>query len=436
MKQVHNPEACPCDAPPQQGRTSIAVHSEYSSAQVAHAGFLHADASLRSTSILLLGYAILGTGNGLLCLLISLHLIQQQASPIAAGAVQSTYYFGFALGAIFGGLLIGRIGHHRAFVTFAAIPACCIPAYAVWDAVALWAVLRLITGFCVIGTCTVVESWIHEVVGNAQRCRIFSVYMMINYLALGAGQFLAGLAGPERIELFSATSVLFTASLIPVTLARTAQAPSIGQSVDKAPYDSRASHGLLGISTIYRRAPLGLVACLAAGMLNGAFCAMQPTFMQRLNHSVVDISLFMGCALVAALVAQWPIGHFADRFDRRKILFFLATLTASLSVLLAAVQHGVLVVACGYLYAAAAFSMYGVISSHVNDDIPPDQRIAVSAGLLLTFSLGAGCGPILASASMTMFGPGGLYWFSASIGSTLAVLILWNHHVHRVTRRR
>lgn len=390
--------------------------------------------SLRATAILLLGYAILITGNGLLGTLISLRLIQQQAPSIVVGVVQSAYYVGFMLGAVYGGSLIGRVGHHRAFVSFAAASACCSLGYAVWDADAMWVTLRFITGFCLVGIFTVVESWLHQVASNAQRGRVFSAYLITNYL--GVGQFLIGLADPASFELFSAVAALFTASLIPVALAGTAPGPVAAQdSHASASGGSRLARGLSGLRTIYRWAPLGVAACLAAGLLNSAFYTMQPVFMRRVGYSVPDVSHFMGFALLAALVPQWPVARLADLFDRRKVLLCLAVLAGSLSVLLFMLRDSVLIEAVGYLYVAVAFSMYGVVTSYVNDCIPADERIAVSAGLLLIFSLGASGGPTLASAMMAAAGPAGLYLFTAVVMGALAVLTLRSLRTTPATRR-
>jgi hypothetical protein len=92
--------------------------------------------------------------------------------------------------------------------------------------------------------------------------------------------------------------------------------------------------------------------------------------------------------------------------------------------LLFLLHGGMLVEALGYLYVSVVFSLYGVVTSYVNDCIPAGQRIAVSAGLLLIFSLGASGGPTLASALMALAGPNGLYLFTATVTCTLAVLTL------------
>jgi MFS family permease len=111
-------------------------------------------------------------------------------------------------------------------VTFAAVSACCALGYAAWNSAATWAALRFVMGFCLVGIFTVVESWLHQSASNAQRGRVFSAYMITNYLGVGTGQFLISLADPAGFALFSLVSALFSASLIPVALAGNAPVPT------------------------------------------------------------------------------------------------------------------------------------------------------------------------------------------------------------------
>ncbi|MGF6760439.1 MFS family permease [Paraburkholderia sp. GAS33] len=402
----------------------IAAHPAYPASTSATASTPAPAGGLQATAILLFGYAILITGNGLLGTLISLRLIQQQTPSLVVGVVQSAYYIGFMVGALWGGGLIGRVGHHRAFVTFAAVSACCALGYAAWSSAATWAALRFVMGFCLVGIFTVVENWLHQSASNAQRGRVFSAYMITNYLGVGTGQFLISLADPAGFALFSLVSALFSASLIPVALVGNAPVPTAPIEAPESSGGSRLARGLSGLSTIYRWAPLGVYGCLAAGLLNSGFYTMQPVFMRRLGYSVTDVSHFMGFALLAALLPQWPVARLADLFDRRIVILSITALAAVCSLLLFVLPGGTLVEVLGYVYVSVVFSLYGVVTSYVNDCIPAGQRIAVSAGLLLIFSLGASVGPTLASALMGLAGPGGLYLFTLLVTGTLAGLAL------------
>jgi MFS family permease len=144
--------------------------------------------------------------------------------------------------------------------------------------------------------------------------------------------------------------------------------------------------------------------------------------MRREGASIADVSSFMGCALIAALLLQWPVARLADRFDRRSIIFAVTTVSALCSAAVFILPQGSVASAFNYLYVAVVFTLYGAIVSHANDTAPRDQRIAVSAGLLLIFALGASAGPTLASATMALAGPAGLYLFTAGVTGALALL--------------
>jgi MFS family permease len=369
---------------------------------------------------LLLAYAILITGNGLLSTLISLRVIEAESSSIVAGVVQSAYYVGLTVGALFGGALIGRVGHQRAFVVFGAVAAICALGYTVSSAPWAWVGIRFVTGFCLVGVFNVVESRLHEVSTNARRARVFSAYLVVNYLGVAMGQFLIGLADTAGFALFGIASAVFSASLIPITVAGGSWAAP--EKVVSAGSRAILGPGLAGLRTVYRHAPFGLLGCFGAGLLTSSFFTMQPVFMRRVGYPVPDVAHFMGFALISALLLQWPVARLADRLDRRKIVTGIALLAGSCSLLLFLFPHDIVIRTLGYLYVSLIFTLYGLATSYVNDGIPSSQRVAVSASLLLIFSVGASAGPTLASAAMAVAGPAGLYLFTASINGALALL--------------
>lgn len=372
--------------------------------------------SVTTTGVLLFSYAILITGNGLLGTVISLRMIQQHAATLIVGVVQSSYYIGLMVGALWSGGLINRIGHHRSFVAFAAIAACCALGYPVYDEWWIWVGLRGIMGVCLVGIFTVMESWLHGIATNSLRGRIFSSYLITNYLSVGIGQFLIGLADPGGFVLFSLVSALFSASLVPVALSGHAPAKPVGP-------DSRLSRGFSGVLTVWRVAPIGIGGCFAAGLLYSAFYTMQPVFMRKLDYSLTEVAHFMGFALLAALLPQWPIARLADLLERRLIVVASTASMTVCSLMLFGLSHGehrVAIEAINFAYVAITFTLYGVMASYVNDLVPANARIAVSAGLLLVFSAGASMGPTLASMAMWAAGPGGLYLFTAAVSAAMS----------------
>lgn len=388
-----------------------------------------------SIASLLLGFALLVMGNGLLGTLVALRMVHAHFAAVTVGFVQAAYYAGFMLGAWRGGALIVRIGHHRAFAAFAAVASCVALGYAVSTRPLLWGALRFLTGLCLVGIFTVMESWLNGVAHNAWRGRVFAVYLITTYLCVSAGQFLVGAADPWGFELFSLAGALFAASLVPVTLAR-GRGGHGGSSMPPPAQAPGHGHGLDGVRTLYRLAPLGLWGCLAAGLLNSMFYAMYPVFMRNAGYPVEAVSRFMGIALIAALLPQWPVAHLADRIGRRPVMLVVSVLLTLSSAMLFLFQGVGWLQPVAYLYVSLIFTVYGLSIGHANDEVLSAERVAVSAGLLLIFALGGCIGPIAVSLAMAWVGPGGIYVFSMAVAAGLAVLTLHSVSTGRRQARR
>ncbi|CAG9257014.1 MFS transporter [Paraburkholderia unamae] len=382
---------------------------------------------MRALIGLLGGYTVLVCGNSLLTTLISLRMLHDERTALDVGLVQSCYYVGFIVGALGLGPMVGRIGPQRAFIGFGALAALAALGYLSFDSPDVWAVLRLITGFSMVGVFTSIESGVNGAVPNERRGRAFAFYLVLTYLGVSAGQFLLGLGTPGGMFEHALVNGLFVAALIPVAL--------IGewQSVDAAPLAAKARPSALatpkrptllldGLRELHRVAPRSVPACIAAGLLSSAFYALTPVYLARIGYPASDISHAMGVVLIGALLSQWPVGRLSDRLGRRATLGVVAIVSACAAAALVVVRAPVLVDTLLFVYVALTFTLYGVIVSDVNDRVDQARRVQTSATLLLVFSLGGAAGPTLASLFMRLLGAGGLYVFALTVALGLAAL--------------
>lgn len=381
---------------------------------------------LPSISALLIGYAILITGNGLFGTLVSLLIVHGGFSSVVVGVVQSSYYVGFLVGTLVASNLIARIGHHRAFSVFAAIATCAALGHPLSEQPAVWIVLRLAAGFCMAGIYTAMESWLNAAAPNQYRGQIFSLYLITNYLGTGGGQVLLKAGDPYGFELFSIVGALFAISLVPVTLTGT-QIAVTADSKERA----RAGIMLSTLVYLYRTSPLGVWGCITSGLLHSTFNSMAPVYMSGVGYSVEGIARFMALAFIAGLVLQWPSGRMSDRYNRSLISLGVSTIVTFLSVIVTFLSKGIALELIVFLYVSVAFTLYGVIISDVNDSIAPEHRIAISAALLLFFSVGGILGPTFASMAMEAWGPKGLFIFTAMIAGTLACFLAYGLYKKR-----
>ncbi len=343
-------------------------------------------------------------GDGLQGTLLAVRANLEGFSATLTGLLMSAFYLGFLVGSIMTPRVTIRVGHIRVFAAFAALSSVAILIQALFVSVALWVLMRLLSGFCFAGLYIVAESWLNDRASNETRGKLLSLYMMVTYIGVGAGQLLLNLADPLGFQLFILTSILISVAVVPLLLSA-GSPPVFHDSVR------------INLLDLFRLTPLGIVSMFAVGLVTATFFALGPLYAQRIGLSIRDTSYFMAVAVVGTVLLQGPIGALSDRFDRRKILTLL-TILSSVAALLcipaAQVSTRVLFFAVA-LFGGLAFPLYSVCIAYTNDHLKPNQMIAASGALVLVSGLGSISGPILFAMIMDRFGTQSLFWSIATV---------------------
>ncbi|PXX50621.1 putative MFS family arabinose efflux permease [Aquitalea magnusonii] len=375
---------------------------------------------LRAVASLLLAYALLVVGNALGSTETSLSLLANGVPVAVAGMVQSAYYAGFFMGGFFCSGMIRQYGHHRAFAALTAIICVLTLCQALFTTPWLWLLARLGNGLAMVGIYMVVESWLNGCVSNSQRGQLFSLYLIISYLGASAGQWLLKLPFSQAGWPFIIVAMLFALAIIPVTL--TQQRPQV---LAAQPPGNVLARAMRTLRLLGRRAPLSLAGALLAGCFNSAFYTMLPAMLSQSGRTPADIASFMGLALLAAPLLQWPMGKWADSSDRATLLARCALVVAVLSLILTQLLNTGWMLPLVMVYVSVAFTFYGTLSGIANDAMPARHRVEVSASLLMVYALGGTLGPLLCSAVMAAIGPAGYFVVSLGLSATLGGYAWW-----------
>jgi MFS family permease len=360
-------------------------------------------------SSLLSGVAMLVLGIGLLFSVIGLRAGLSEFSSVVTGLVMSAYFAGFVVGTLYCPLLIRRFGHIRSFAAMASVASTMPVLHALWVDPWFWALLRLITGICLVGLYIVIESWLNTLALREQRGKVFALYMTVSCMASALGQWLLLVGDPLGFVPFAMVSVLLSLALVPITLTPV-----------REPVAASAPH--FGLRRLYAISPLGVAGAFSSGMLVGALLGLGAMFVQRQGHSEGMVASFMALTLLGGAVLQWPLGHLSDRFDRRIVLLAICCCMA----LAAGGGWWVLMhepralLPLGFVLGALMSTVYGLSVAHVNDLIDHSKTLEVTGSLLLVNGIGATIGPTLAGGVMDAMGPGGLLIYFAAVGALQA----------------
>ncbi|WP_036796616.1 MFS transporter [Leisingera caerulea] len=356
-------------------------------------------------------------GNSLLGVVLPLRMEAADYPVALTGMIMAAYYLGLAFGGFKAKHVILRIGHIRAFSTFAALTAATCLAYAFFFNPFAWIIFRIVNGFCIAGMTTSIESWLNDRSSNETRGRVLGSYMLTFYLAIALGQTLINVAPVSGDDHLLIASALIGLSLMPIALTGLGE-PNLGEL------------RVLGVKKLYEASRVGVVGAGVAGMLVGSFYAMGVVFARQIGMSVTEAALFMSVVVLGGLGFQMPVGILADKFDRRIVMScMLIGVGASWGLLSGSIANGVplaVLMVMALAFGGAISSVYPLCVAQTFDRLDRKYYVAASGRLLMVYSIGATIGPLFASALMAVYGPSSFFLFESAIAIAYAIFVLFS----------
>ncbi len=361
----------------------------------------------------LLGVVCAQAALGLMTTLIPLLLLRIGASTTAIGVVASAYFVGFLGGALTADRIVTRVGHIRAFAVFAAAAADAALLLTFCDQAWQMALLRLLIGYASSGMFLVAESWLNDRADASNRGRVFAAYLVASWGASAGGPLALNVVQPSPL-LFVLVGLAFATAVLPMAL-----------TVQANPEVPRQAH--MGIGRLFAISPVGTACALSSGLVNSAYYALSPVWLQRLGYGAGEIAAFASASMIAGLLVQVPVGWLSDRFGRRRLTLAVLGFGFGAAAALALAGHlpFAVLAALGFVYAGVTAPLYGLGAGQTNDRMERGDYVAASGALLFTWSLGSSVGPGLAGAVMGRTGPAGLFaYLIAVLGVTALFTIL------------
>ena len=351
-----------------------------------------------SFAALFLSIVLLQISNGGLGPLDALSGFALNFSSAEIGLLGSAHFLGFFIGCWYAPRVMGAVGHSRAFAAFAATGAIGLIAHMLIIDPYAWALMRIASGLCIAGCYTVLESWLQAKVTNETRGRTMGTYRVVDNLAFLIAQLLIGFLEPADYVSYNLLALICCASLLPLTLTKIKQ-PETPKALKLRP------------KLALFRSPLAVAGVLVAAVSAAAFRMVGPIYGAQVGLEVEQIAYFLSAYVFGGALAQYPIGWFADKYDRRWVLIWLSVAAIVSSMLSTSISYnntlGIFLIAFGFGF--TTFPIYSVAAAHAHDFASLDERVELSASLLFYYAIGAIAAPLFASFLMDSFGPNAMF---------------------------
>jgi MFS family permease len=375
---------------------------------------------LLSILALFLGIFLLLLGNSLLTTLLVLRGVSEGFSGQFIGILTSVYFLGAFVATLFAPNMIKRMGHIRCFTFCTALLGCSVLAYVLFVSPVVWLFVRFFTGFGMFVVYTVVESWLHGQTQDPYRSRVFSIYTLINLIAVAASQQLLLVDNATSYTLFIIASFLITAAVMPISWTRLQQ-PHV-------PIDMPS----MSILKVFDAAPVAVTGCLVSGLIMGPFWGLTPLFVSELGYTNQELAAFISLSILGGALIQYPVGRWSDYMDRRRVILFTFILSALVALSMAICakyfsDQRTLITALSAIFCGLILAVYPISVVHLVDRIHKDHLVAGSSSLLMIYGLGSFIGPAIAGFALKYMGASALpayYLFILAIFSFILIMQL------------
>ncbi|UPG71775.1 MFS transporter [Roseomonas gilardii subsp. gilardii] len=274
----------------------------------------------------------------------------------------------------------------------------------------LWFPLRLGLGIAAEILFVLSETWSSELATDETRGRVMAVYTAVLSLGFAAGPLILLVTGSAGALPFAAGAAVALAATLAILH------PRIRQPARRSTHHGNLLHAM-------RIAPIAMATTALNAAIETAGLSFIALYALRLGWSEQQGTQLITALMLGAIVLQLPIGWLSDRMDRRRLMFWLAVLSASGAMVWPfLLRHPYLAYPTLFVWGGLFVGIYTTMLALIGSRFRGSALVGVYAAMGLLWGGGALLGPALAGLALDLT-PHGLPIFAALACAAFAVLV-------------
>lgn len=335
------------------------------------------------------------------------------------GIVCAANPFGVMLAAPLVPRLLRRIGSADAILGGVFVSVVTIALLPVFDSVAGWLVLRLVSGLAGSVPWVVTETWINAVAGDRSRARVVALYGTVMAVGFTTGPVVLTVTGTEGLAAVLCFAGLNASALVPIFLVRRL-----------APIVSYAESPRL--SGIALAMPAILAAAFLSGAVDTAFFGFLPIWGMRAGLDETFAVTLLSVFVAGNVLLQLPLGWLADVLGYRPVMLVcgLASILGPI-LTLETIELPIVLCVVMFVWGGMLWGTYTIGLAALGQRFRSGPLAAANAAFVMVYTLANITGPPLAGLAIAAWNPHGLIALMLGFAVAFTGLVLWRG----VTRR-
>ncbi|OYT88012.1 MAG: hypothetical protein CFE46_06160 [Burkholderiales bacterium PBB6] len=348
-------------------------------------------------------------------------------SDAAVGLVAASSWLGLALATPFTAGWVARLGLRGALIASGIVPFFALLLMALTPWPLGWAALSMAAGAAGALRWIVAEATVAELAPDHRRGRIVGLFETMVGVTFIAGPALLAWLGTDG-------TAANTARWLAVGLSGTGLLLSLAvpHLHTHKPTDGSAAPrlGLRGIADAMRAQPVLMVAGAVGGFFEAGTSGVLPLYGLSMGFAAAAAALLVSASGLGSALAMVPIGELSDRWSHRKVFLACASLNLLATLALPLVPLWSPAAALiAFVWGGAGGALYTLAMIDIGHRQQGVQLVTTTAVLVLSYTVGGMCAPVLGGLALT-WAPG---WGLPVLMSTTAAagLLALHHHLKR-----
>jgi MFS family permease len=339
-----------------------------------------------SLLLLLLSIGLISFGQGIINTIVSLKTSDQNI-----GTITSTYYLGMLIGSINSTFLVNKLGAIRTYIIFAFFSCLGSLALGFYTQVPAWYAARFCLGYSLAIAYVVVEHSILTISSNNNRMKFFGLYGVSLYGTGALSQaYLRFLTLDSNLPFYIGAGLCLSAML-----------PAIMVAIPKTQDPTEVS--LSKLIKVYKVLPACIICSFLSGTIIASAYGLLPRHLEDIGMDIKHVADLMTWTMGGAVMLRYPIGYLSDIIGKGRALILSCIILCALCVVWVALAASnqstpVLMGAILFLFGGLIFTIYPVCTAYLYERVSSDKyNTDIPQGMLLSYSLGCICGPLVIS---------------------------------------
>ena len=349
-----------------------------------------------------------GIAYGALTPLLSLRLEAAGTSSLVIGLQGAMFPLAtLAIGPLLPALL-ARTGLLGILYASLAAAAACALAFPLFPSLTAWFALRFAIGAAGTVHWIASEIWMNALATARDRSRLMGVYATLLAAGIALGPLVVRVTGTAGFAPFAAVAAGIAVAALPLAWART--------RVPELPKRERQ-----GLRPLVARQPGVLLAALLAGLLDAALFVFLPLYGLRSGLAQPQAVTLVAWFMAGNVLFQIPLGWWADRTDRRRVLQLCVATSLGGALLLPVLSPGgplasePLLAATLFLWGGTSFGLYTLSLAELGERSRLAELAAANTAFVMVYEVGSLVGPVIAGAAMELAGRNALPALTAAL---------------------